>query len=689
MKLATTKTFDEAVDRLDAKDRAHVFDFMRKFQKSPTHPSLSLERVKKAQSPNIWSARATGGLRCIFALDGETRVLLWVDEHDPAYEWASRRRLDRHEVTGELQFWALPEGTESPTPPTSPTKTNDAPPRQHLFAKYVDDYLLSLGVPRDWLPFLRQIEDAEQVLDIEGRLPQTVVDRLIELADGKLVPPPTPMPATVPIEAAASPDQIRVVRDEDDLQFLLSAPFEKWARYLHPSQHRIVQREAKGSIKVTGSAGTGKTVVAMHRAAHLARGGHRVLLTSFSRTLVRNIERSMAALCDEVTRSRIDVQTVHKVARDLCARAKYRYEGCFDQESRAAVRDAAKRAGGKFPTDFLVSEFEQVVAHSALRTWDEYRDASRVGRGRPLSVRDRKEIWSIFEPVIASMEATGKVPWPFVCRRAREALEAKSVDSRYDAIIVDELQDLGSEELRLVAALAGDRRQIMLVGDAGQRIYKPRGLSLKAAGIDVRGRSFVLRINYRTTEQIRRAADRILPNEVDDLDDGRESRSGTRSVLRGPLPSFHGFADGQSQADFVARRVRELHAQGFAYENIGVFAPTNDLVKALAQDLSARDVPNHVIGDDDDAATQMGVGIGTMHRAKGLQFRAVFVTSVSADLVPPAFVNQIDDPAEREDKREQQRQVVYVAMTRPRDHLCVTWVGQHSPFLSNVISEPR
>ncbi|MCC7171411.1 MAG: DEAD/DEAH box helicase [Planctomycetes bacterium] len=682
IKIATTPSFDEAIARLQMKDKGHVLDFLQKFQKNPAHPGLSVERVQRALSPNIWSARTTGGLRCIFALDGETRILLWVDEHDSAYEWAGRRRLDRHEVTGELQFVAVPESVDTPAQSTRSTVAVRA---NRLFTNHADDYLLSLGVPREWLPFVREIERGEQILEAEGRLPVVVIDRLLELADGKLVPPPTPLPAAAPTETVASSDQIHVVRDEDELQFLLSAPFEQWARYLHPSQHRIVQRDAKGPLKVTGSAGTGKTVVAMHRAAHLARSGQRVLLTSFSRTLVRNIERSLVALCDEATRSNIHVGTIHAVARELCARAKARVEGLGDEDARQAVREAAKRAGAKYDAAFLWSEFDNVVARGAIRTWDEYRDASRAGRGRPLSVRDRKEVWDILGPVIATMESSGRLPWSYVSRRARESLEADIVDGRCDAVIVDELQDLGPEELRLVAALGGERRQIMLVGDAGQRIYTPRGMSLKAAGIDVRGRSFVLRINYRTTEQIRRAADRILPSEIDDLDDGRESRRGTRSVLRGPQPSFHGFADENAQVEFVARRIHELQASGVPLENIGVFAPKNELVKSLARDLSARDVPNHLL-DDDDAEAQAGVGIGTMHRAKGLQFRAVFVTGISADLVPPAFVNQIADAAEREDKREQQRQLVYVAMTRPRDLLCVTWVGKQSPFLDDVVT---
>ncbi len=672
--VAVSPSFDRSVEALSLTDRGRVFDFLKRFLRDPGLDVLHLEHVKSA-SDGIMSARVAGGMRCILHQAPPNYLLLFVGEHEDAYRWARLHRIGSHERTGELQLVALPEVASTPiaTSVAAPT----APP---LFERHADDYLLSLGVPRDWLPFLRQIRNDDALLEIGDRLPTEVVERLLDLAAGRVVPPPAPAPAG---RASSSNlgERVHVVRDADDLQRLLAAPFADWVRYLHPSQKKIVETRATGPMKVSGSAGTGKTVVAMHRAAHLAREGRRVLLTSFVKALVRNIESNLRLLCNEATLARITVQTIHKTALDLCAAAGQRVQPPTDEQLRERVKKAA--VASRFGAAFLIGEFENVVLRSALRTWDEYRDAPRAGRGRALSVRDRKDVWSVLGIVVDDLLSAGALPWSFVCRRAREAIESGAVKSPYDAVIVDELQDLGPAELRLVAALAGEGRQILVAGDAGQRIYAPRGLSLRALGIDVRGRSFVLKINYRTTEQIRRAADRILPGEVDDLDEGRESRVGTRSLLHGPDPEFHGFETDAKQIAFVVDRIAKLHGAGVDMAAIGVFAPTNRQLDDWKRAFSSAGVSVTILGDE-DAAARDGVRLGTLHRAKGLEFRVVFVTGCSADLVPAPFVNQIEDAADREDARERQRQLVYVAMTRARDELIVTWVGEPSPFVATL-----
>ncbi|MFG0318244.1 MAG: 3'-5' exonuclease, partial [Planctomycetota bacterium JB042] len=641
-----------------------------------TSGGINLEAVRGAKSPNVFSARVSQGLRAILARDGGQHVLLHVDQHDDAYEWARRHRVDRHPVTGVLQLVTVPEVA------VPKLVAQEKPPAvPGLFDAHEDAYLLSLGLPEDWLPVLRKVTNDDELLDVLHELPDEVADRLVDVAAGRLVTPPAPVAADQPLDAV--PDQRRrfyVVRDAEELTEILAKPLAAWLRYLHPSQRELVDRSHRGAVKVTGSAGTGKTVVAMHRAVHLARQKKRVLLTSYVTTLCQNLAANVDLLCRGAERERIKVQTVDKTALAFCRAAGLNLHPTTDEKVRDRLKAAIAVAGAPMDEGFLLAELDQVIVAQAIRTWDEYRAASRTGRGRPLSVRDRKTAWTVLGRVVDDLLESGRVPWSFLCRAAREKLEAGEADSPYDAVVVDELQDLGPEQIRFLAALCPDPAALMVVGDAGQRIY-PGGFSLRRLGVDVRGRSHVLRINYRTTEQIRRAADALLGDRVDDMDGAAEPRD-ARSLLNGPEPALHGFGTEDEQLAFLAERIAALRDEGLALSEIGVFAPYNNQVEKLAEGLRAADVRVHVLGPDDHLEADDGVRLGTMHRAKGLEFKAVFATFCSAGCIPASFVRKIKDPAEREVAEAQQRRLLYVVMTRARDELTVSWVGQRTPYLA-------
>ena len=339
-----------------------------------------------------------------------------------------------------------------------------------------------------------------------------------------------------------------MVEREDELQAMLEAPLEKWMAFLHPSQRALVEAEATGPMKVTGAAGTGKTVVGLHRARRLARAGHRVLFTTFTNTLARNLERSLDLLCDAESRARITVSTVHHQALHLAQAAGVTAQPIFDADLRALVKEVLEREQLAADPDFVRAEWEHVVHAQGLQTWEAYQGARRTGRGQPLPVAERERLWPVFAAIRRDLAARGQADWPTFCHLAAEALRGGRVEAPFDAVIVDEIQDLKAPDLAFLATLArGNEARLMLLGDAGQRIY-PGGFSLTALGLDVRGRSHVLRLNYRTTEEIRRAADRVLGDEVDDLDGGTERRVHARSLLKGPEPALRGFDTQEAEA---------------------------------------------------------------------------------------------------------------------------------------------
>lgn len=687
--LVIADRFLDSVAELPSVDKGRVFDFMLRFRDNPAHPAISLERITNARSNGVWSGRITVGLRAVLYKDGDVWVAVHAGRHDAAYRWAELHDIGRHEATGELQIVELPITPATPVPPPPPPATAPASPPEKppaLFADRQDAYLSSLGVPATWLPTVREIRTEDELLQVASRLPQEVADRLVRLAMGELVTPPAPLPTTAPIPVGAQ-SSLLVAPDLMTLEAALKAPLERWIGFLHPTQRQLVQAQPNGPMKVTGSAGTGKTTVALHRARHLAKAGHKVLLTTFVTTLAHNLTRQLRVLCTPDELARITVSTVHARALAVCQDVDALVKPALDADVRQVLEHARLALAPHLDPRFVRTEYEAVVAPQGIGAWAEYRVARRTGRGKPLSVTERKTLWGVFERALAELESRRRPDWPGLCRFALRALDEGRVKSTYDAVLVDEIQDLRPVELRFLRALAGPVPQrLALFGDAGQRLYAG-GVTLSALGIDVRGRSHILRLNYRTTEQIRRAADRVLAAGAaasDDLDGGTATRD-ARSLHTGPAPTLHGFDVADAERDGAIKIVRGWLDAGIEASAIAIFARTNSRVSALMRDLGAADLAVHLLSDEDGQADG-GIRLGTMHRAKGLEFKAVLVHDASASSLPsPGALAACEDPQDREDVLERERNLLYVAMTRARDRLTITWTGTPSPFLSPLV----
>ncbi len=663
MNFGFASTWADSLQNLSPHEVVSALDFAREFQANPRQPGHSLERVQS--SSGSWAARISSELRAILAKEGTLWLFLHAGHHDAAYRWAKNRKISTHPVTGVLQIVSVVETVEHRT------VVRDVP---GLFREFKDDYLVSLGVPPEWLPVLRQVLDEEQLLKVVEGLPEDIQERLFRLVDGELVTPPAPVEPGKLFEHPDVKARFYVVENEEDMQRMLSAPLAKWLAFLHPSQRKLATGSFNGPVKVSGSAGTGKTVVAMHRARHLAAQGKRVLFTTYVNTLVDNLKHSLSQLCSPQELERITVSTVHAQAQALVKG----WRGVPDDEIAKRIEQNAAHAAGMFETRFMLSEWTKVLSPAGIRTWEDYRAARRVGRGRALSVKERARLWRVFERVLASLDHEHLEDFSGICRRATHAL----TQSPFDAVLVDEVQDLKPQELKFLAALAGDGPdRLMLVGDAGQRIY-PGGVSLASLGIQTRGRSFTLRINYRTTEQIRRFADRILGRTIEDLEGELEDRKGTRSLLKGPDPEFHPFPTPSDQQNFVLRKLQVLKRERLEWEDMALFVRTNSLVERWEAALAEAGLPVSVLGKK----VQKGIRLGTMHRAKGLEFKSVLVLDASDRYLPNPKVIQAADPAEREESLAQERRLLYVSLTRARDDVVVTCAGTPSPFLTGLLA---
>lgn len=675
----------DAIARLSAQEQVAVIDFIRRFEDDPSHPGLQLHPLNRAKRSDLWSARISGDLRAILHKDGQDWAILYADHHDAAYRWAERRTVGRHPVTGALQIVEVVETVREVERVVEVDRP--APP---LFGAQADDYLLSIGIPPAWLPVVRQVRDEDQLLTLCGHLPAGVGDRLIAIAAGELVTPPPPVEPEQSVTTAVDTRQgFYVAADRDELLAALEAPLERWIAFLHPSQRALVTATFSGPAKVSGSAGTGKTVVAMHRARHLARRGERVLLTSFVKTLCENLEHNLAKLCTADERARITVSTVHKQAFAIVRQVQPGVQIAKDVDVDGLLEGLRARLAPGYDTAFVKAEWQNLIRLQGIHRWEDYRKARRTGRGRPLSVTERKALWQVFGGVLAALEKAGTPDWAGLCQQAEQLVRSGTVSSPYTAVIVDELQDLKPAELRFLKALCAERPgNLMLCGDAGQRIY-PGGFSLHQLGIDVRGRSTVLTINYRTTEQIRRVADRVVAALDDDMQGGEEARRAARSLLRGPEPVFAGYANAEAEDAAALDRLRSWMQEGMRGHEIAIFARTENRLDALGRVLDASGVRYHRLSADRAGASD-AVHLATMHRAKGLEYKCVLVLDCAATALPNrTAMRSYSDPADREAAERREGQLLYVAMTRARDRLAVTWNGEPSTFVREVAGVTR
>jgi hypothetical protein len=670
----------DSLDRLAVNDRARVIQFIHRFRANPEHPGLGLEPADRARSKDVWSGRVSIDLRAILFKDADTWAIVYVDHHEPASDWAARQEIGRHSVTGALQ---IVESVETAREVERIVETSRPEERPPLFEGYRDEYLLSLGVPEIWLPALRVVCDNTRLLDMCQRLPVDVANRLMDLAQGQPVTPPEPIAADRPALEAADTSEFYAVDDAADLVAALKAPMERWIAFLHSSQLELVKGLFRGPVKVSGSAGTGKTVVAMHRARHLALQGEKVLLTTVAMTLCENIKSNLALLCSGSERHNITVSTVYSQALELVHQVDPEVRLALDTDIDKLLSDLRARYAARYDPGFVRGEWDNVVRRQGISSWSDYKRALRAGRSRSLSTWERRSLWKVFGRVIETLARRKTLDSTGIAMRARELLEKRAVRSPYTAVIVDEVQDLRPAELRFIRALsAPNPRNLMLVGDAGQRIF-PGGFTLSDLDIDVRGRSTVLRINYRTTERIRRFADQVLDPVADDLDGGKELRDGTRSLIRGTVPVMRGYETQEEELSAAVTRILSWLDAGHQAAGIGVFAPSKAGLERLDTVLTQAGIPWRPISGRRDGN---GIQLGTMHQAKGLEFRLVLLIDCSESVIPGAAATAaVDDPLDREAALDRERQLLYVAMTRACHELVVSWSGLASPFLEPLL----
>ncbi len=721
-KVALGDGFLQAFAAIPRAQQKAVMNFVSKFRANPRAPGINYEVIRNARDANFRSVRIDQSYRGIVLSpeQGNVYILLWVDKHDDAYAWAERHRCQIHPTTGSLQLFevehervaAIADASETVAQPISTATEPSAIPRkakldeQPLF-NLDNATLLSLGVPQERLGLVQALTSEQALEKAEARLPVEAFEALYLLAAGtpladvlhEYAAPTQKSVDTQDFEAAlehpATQRRFHVPEDEQELGRMLNAPLERWRVFLHPSQRQLVERDWNGPVRVLGGAGTGKTVVAMHRARWLVSQpswpkGARLLFTTFTSNLALDIADNLRKICTPEQSQRIEVLNLDAWVSQFVKRNGYQsmiiYPGGRDKQYEHCWTQALALVPGELglPESFYHEEWQRVILTQQVRSRQEYFSASRIGRGVALNRRQRADIWPVFEEMREQLVRGGFVTAEDAVYYALELLNTGDDKRSYHAVVVDEGQDFAAEALKLLRALVPEQTNDMfIVGDAHQRIYQ-RKTSLSQCGVNIMGRGRKLKINYRTTELIRRYATALLEDvEIDDLDGGLDGTQNYRSLILGQAPILQNCADLASEGQWILQQIKQLQTEGVSLSEICIVARTNRLCSDYEQILQSQGLPTHTLSRQkvDDRAKE-GVRFATMHRIKGLEFRCVMMAGINAGVVPlRVAMHASQDVVEQRLTDLNERALFHVAATRAVRYLYISSHGVPSEYL--------
>ncbi len=695
MEFRIADTFTESLARLTCDEQKAVKTTAFDLQLNPANPGMQFHKLNKSKDKNFWSVRVSADIRLIVHKTADSLLLCYVGHHDKAYDWAERRKLETHPKTGAAQWVEIRETVQEVLIPRYVEDVENVKPiaaTMPLLAHVSDEELLGYGVPAECLADVRNATE-DTLLSVADHLPGEAAEALLELATGGK--PRAPQPTAVASNPFDHPDaqrRFRVMGNVEELERALEFPWDRWTVFLHPEQRQWVEREYSGPARVSGSAGTGKTIVALHRAVFLARRHPeaRVLLTTFSDTLANALRTRLRRLVSNAPQlaERINVDAIGAVGERLYKA----HSGTANLATREVVLELLEEASGKadphkFSRHFLFTEWEQIVDAWQLDSWEAYRDLARLGRKTRLPEQQRAVLWSIFERVRAGLAARSLITYPGLFGRLAAAM-AETRNPPYDFAVVDEAQDFGIAHLRFLAALGGGQENarpdaLFFAGDLGQRIFQ-QPFSWRAQGVDIRGRSRTLRVNYRTSHQIRMQADRLLGPEVSDVDGNTDQRRDTVSVFNGAAPVIRTLDSQEEEIATVGTWLSEHSKAGIAPHEFGVFVRSSgefDRARAAVEKAGIA----FKIFDERGETTGGHLSISTMHLAKGLEFRAVAVMACDDEIIPlQERIEAVGDDADLKEVYDTERHLLYVACTRARDHLLVTSAAPASEFLDDL-----
>lgn len=699
IKVAITQTYLEAMQKLPKKIFKKATELFEKFKNNPTSSALNYEKIKDMKDENVRTLRVDQKYRAIvvFPTQGNTYTFVYVDDHDLAMDWARNKTFGKNILTDSIQMVDEKFFTEHFTDSGKVNKNEENKPI--ILENYSEEELIGLGVPNLLIPSLNFIKDSKSLNEyFKGRVSQDIIDILEyclmqEPIDSikEIFSQGNQQLENDNLYNELSNSYVKVLTEDEDIKEVLSQGLDSWRIFLHPSQIKLVKGYGgnyKGPINIKGSAGTGKTVVAMHRAKYLLENiykNDKILYTTFSKKLIKSVEYNLKNMCSMEELKRIDVKNIDALIADYLRKYEIKYRIVTDSQRSELINEAIIRTNQEkqYTVNDIINEIDIVIKNNNIITLDDYLSISRIGAYKKAGKNQRLEMWDIYTEYLQILRDNELFEWWQMINVAIKILNEKK-DYQYEAIIVDESQDLGMPEFRFLRAFIPEKENdLFIVGDVKQRIYNSY-VNFSKCGINIRGnRSSILKINYRNTCEIGDLAVEVLKgNKYKDLDGERIDEHHNYSLLIGDNPILKDFDNLKDEYNYIIQEINNLLVEGYQLYEIAVVSRTNKYISDFVEFARNHGLKSCSL-EEVDISNDMFY-YGTMHSIKGFEFRVVFVIGASEEeLDLNYYVEKIDNDKEKKSFITLTKSLLYVAITRAREMVYITGV----PELSNLISK--
>ena len=698
MRLFLSDTCYEPLFALPKKIQTKVVNFQKKFRECTTANGMHLEPIAQFNDSSMRTARIDDNYRAVIGLIDDNAYLLYVGTHENAYNWGIRKKLVWNDHTQACQLVTIQQTTENIV--KTEDKESDV---SYPYANITNDKWLKIGVPEELIAQVKLIRSLDDLEPLEEYLPTDAFENIYNLLDGESIDD-----IIAEIEdgqAKENEDQLlsnnnkrRFVElsDDDTLQRILDDKMDKWQLFLHPSQQKLVDADYKGTMKVSGGAGTGKTVAALHRLKHLSTNpGAKILFTTYTKTLKDNLDLLIQKM--EINRSRCTLNNIDQVLIETARQYKIK-EGykildfSGDEESLKLWREVLETEVTEFDEKFLYDEYIDVIVYFGNTDVRSYMMQQRVGRTKALSRKQRIEIWNLVEKYVALKQERKVVDRLELFNETTKFLNENNIRP-YTNVIADEFQDFSNPELKFLRALVAEgRNDLFLTGDPMQRIYSGRKINFGAAGINVRGvRSRRLKINYRTTEPIKKVAVSVIKGiSFDDMDGGTESMNGYVSLIHGgEKPIYKMVGSASDEVSQIIEWINECVNSHIIPNDICVAAPSMGLMKDLQTYMHSNGIAYKILKGTSKQGASNGISLCTLHSLKGLEFKVVILMGINERNIPSKVAEGYPfsgmDALDKKEFLSSKRSLLYVAITRARQLVYLVGYGEPCGLLSSII----
>lgn len=698
MRLLIGDKFFDSFIKLPKRIQKKTVEFQNKFKENRKSSAINLESISTFKDQSLRTARIDQKYRAIIGTieDRDDYYILWVDNHDEAMAWAENKTFEWNSVTNTPQLYTVDtsEKEVSQEPDWGQIYGYQEPEKSEAITSLSGDELLKLGVPEKLLEEVNEIDSFATLEKMEKRVPEDVFENLFYLLDG--VDYSDVIDEVEEAQQSEDGDTLAFKRfyvevDDELLQRMLDGDLEKWSLFLHPSQRSLVNKDFNGSVKVTGGAGTGKTVAALHRLKYLANkygSSRKILFATYTNALKRNLDEQVKKLkitddCFNLTNMDTLVQRLGREFGILNEHSTIT-ELSYSLSSRDVWEKILESEVSGFDLDFLDRETQDIFYHYDITDRKSYFNQTRFGRGTPITRKKRLEVWKLFQKYQEYKLDNDIVDRLELFNRVSAYLNNHPDNRPFKHVILDEVQDCSNVEIRFIRSLADEgKNDLFLVGDPYQSIYS-RKVVFSQAGVNIRGRrSKKLKVNYRTTEEIKKYAVSALKGvKYHDFDEEEESLKGYVSMFHGTVPLYKVFETKDKEVNHIISKISKILENGnrVTLSDVVIATRTKDSYREIISKLHNADIEYFDLRDQ--TGNRNGVHLCTFHSLKGLEYKVVILADVNDRTCPYKPYNFADwSEEEQETHLNSEKSLLYTAMTRAILELTVTGVGSKSEWI--------